>query len=378
MNMDNNRSNGNRPKSPGGYKNSFLDESSGGPHNYGHARSDNPQYRHSRPAQGRGLLPMGLVVAIDVLIAVVLLGAFSLYYFIIPRDYSQGEIDLPTVTPAETSASPSASSTKTNASVSPSQSATQTADASAWRTKFKDKFTTGKVEKTDHSYKSANISVDVKKVQKDGVTYYVADIYIAELKYFKTALASGKYSDGNGDHAYKIAAKVGAIVAINGDNSPRNKGPVVRNGKLYPEKASRDVGVLYNDGTFKTYSPEDFDIEKLKTVGAWQAWTFGPMLLKDGQPMETFNSKENPLNPRTAIGYYEPGHYCFVVVDGRQTDSKGMTTKDLSKLFYSLKCKAAFNLDGGQSAEMAFMGKLYNTPFGGGRAINDIVYIADK
>jgi exopolysaccharide biosynthesis protein len=102
------------------------------------------------------------------------------------------------------------------------------------------------------------------------------------------------------------------------------------------------------------------------------------MLLKDGQPMETFNSKENPLNPRTAIGYYEPGHYCFVVVDGRQTDSKGMTTKDLSKLFYSLKCKAAFNLDGGQSAEMAFMGKLYNTPFGGGRAINDIVYIADK
>lgn len=253
------------------------------------------------------------------------------------------------------------------------------ANTSAWRTKFADKFTDGEVLKDSSSYKSANINVSVNKVQKDGVTYFLADIYLADIKYFKTAFASGKYDDGSGDHTYKTAAKSNAVIAINGDNSPRNKGPVVRNGDLYPASATMDALVMYNDGTMQTFSPQEFDIEKLKTEGAWQAWTFGPMPLKDGQAMEKFNSGVNPANPRSAIGYFEPGHYCFLVVDGRQeVYSKGLSTQDMSKLFEDLGCKAAFNLDGGQSAEMAFMGQLVNQPYNGGRGINDIVYIADE
>jgi exopolysaccharide biosynthesis protein len=142
-----------------------------------------------------------------------------------------------------------------------------------------------------------------------------------------------------------------------------------------------DVCVMFNDGTIQTFSPKDFDIEKIKTQGAWQAWTFGPMLLKDGQPMkkEEFNSGVNTKNPRSAIGYFEPGHYCFLIVDGRQAGySGGMSTEEMSQLFFDLGCKAAFNLDGGQSAEMAYMGELANKPFDGGRSINDILYIADE
>ena len=57
------------------------------------------------------------------------------------------------------------------------------------------------------------------------------------------------------------------------------------------------------------------------------------------------------LNPRSAVGYYEPGHYCFVVIDGRQPGySKGATLMQLAQLFESLGCKEAYNLDGGKSA----------------------------
>jgi len=258
-------------------------------------------------------------------------------------------------------------------------SASAAADPNSWRIKFADKFTSGNVEKTDTSYKSANINVTIQKKTYKSAVYYVADIYIADIKYFKTAFASGKYTSAKGLPTDQIARNNNAVIAINGDNSPENVGPVVRNGQLYKNKTIMDVLVMNNDGSMQTYSPQDFDINKLQSEGAWQAWTFGPMLLKDGQVMDTFNSGVKVANPRTGIGYFEPGHYCFMVVDGRQSGySVGLSCQQMSQLFHDMGCKTAFNLDGGQSTEMAFMGKLVNRPYNGGRAINDIVFIADE
>lgn len=83
-------------------------------------------------------------------------------------------------------------------------------------------------------------------------------------------------------------------------------------------------------------------------------------------------------NPRSAIGYYEPGHYCTVLVEGRQAGySKGMSMVQLSQLFESLGCKAAYNFDGGQSSVMTFMGEVYNQPANGGRSNSDMFYVAE-
>jgi beta-lactamase regulating signal transducer with metallopeptidase domain/exopolysaccharide biosynthesis protein len=255
----------------------------------------------------------------------------------------------------------------------------QTASTGTWREQFADQFTDGAVIKNDTSYKSANISVSVSEKKASDFIYYVADIYIADIKYLKTAFAGEKYGDGQAAHTDAIAVKNNAIIAINGDNSPLSKGPVVRNGVLYADKAVSDLLMMYYDGSMQAYSAKDFDISRLKNEGAWQAWTFGPMLLKDGKPMTAFDSQVTINNPRSAIGYYEPGHYCFVTVDGRQAGySNGCTMQQLSEIFYGLGCKEAFNLDGGQSSEMAFMGKLVNKPYNGGRTIRDIVCIAEE
>ena len=104
----------------------------------------------------------------------------------------------------------------------------------------------------------------------------------------------------------------------------------------------------------------------------------GAFALSSGEPMTEFNTSVATWNPRCAIGYYEPGHYCLVVVDGRQRGySLGLEMTELSKLMKQLGCTEAYNLDGGMTAMMAYGTELYSQPCGGGRQNCDIVYVAE-
>ncbi|MDW7659422.1 MAG: phosphodiester glycosidase family protein [Bacillota bacterium] len=356
-------------------------------------RSDSGRIEIKKPAQqliGRAKrrIPLVWFLVADVLISAMILLIFSLFYFILPQDLSQGAEVLPTLTTSdsrqtgtattESGTGTLASTTLPDATTIASETTSET-NESAWGAKFPGRFTGGKIEKTATSYRSSHVSLTIEKIQKDGVTYYLSDVYITDLKYFQSAFADDTFGKGYHKTTDEIARQKNAILAVNGDYYGNNAGPVVRNGTLYREQIYKDVLVMYLDGSMQTFTVSEFDLDKIKDTGVWQIWTFGPMLLSGGQPMQTFNSSVNPANPRTAIGYYEPGHYCFVVVDGRQPGySNGYSLKEMSQLFYNLGCKVAFNLDGGQSSEMAFLGQLVNQPYKGGREISDIVMIVDE
>ena len=178
-----------------------------------------------------------------------------------------------------------------------------------------------------------------------------------------------------------MAALNNALVAINGDYyGNTNEGVVIRNGVIYRANPTDcDVCVLYYDGSMRVMSGSSFSLEEAIEDGAWQAWTFGPALLNgSGESIDSFSSTRfiASTNPRSAIGYYEPGHYCLVVVDGRG-ESAGMTLADLSELFENLGCAAAYNLDGGNSSIMVWQGGVINDPSGGGRKSSDAVVIAE-
>ena len=91
--------------------------------------------------------------------------------------------------------------------------------------------------------------------------------------------------------------------------------------------------------------------------------------------MTQFKSDVQRPNPRSAIGYFEPGHYCFVQVDGRIESSRGMTLEELSQLFADLGCTAAYNLDGGQSSGFVWQGQLQSYPYK--RPVYDIIYVSE-
>lgn len=352
--------------------NSGNRRNTGGP--AGSGRSGYGGRKKGREKRG---MPVVLTIIIDVLLTAALLGVFYITNYEMQGE--TGPIESLPVPSWLSSAGPKV--TPADASVIPtgSNSAEQTAAADNWRTKFPDKFTDGTVVKTDNSYKDADINITIKEEEKDGVPYYTADIYIAELKHFRTAFAKNADKMGDRELTDKVADENNAILAINGDHCVDNNGPVVRNGKPFRlEKASLDALVMNYDGTMQTLSPDEVDIDKIKSEGAYQIWSFGPMLLKDGQPMTTFNSDVSGVNPRTAIGYFEPGHYCYVVIGGRQKGyDQGCTLAQLSQLFADMGCNAAYNLDGGRSSEMIFLGKMLNEQSDGRRSTTDILYIGD-
>ena len=252
--------------------------------------------------------------------------------------------------------------------------------------KFADKFTDGEVIVTENSYQSKNIYFEIQHITVEdeySVTYHVADIYVRDIKYFRTAFAKGEYGQGIRDSFPKIVQENNAILALTGDfYSMSAIGLVFRNGEIYRDTMWGDVFAMYNDGSMESIPEAEVDINKMIQTGGgvYQAWSFGPMLLTDGRPMEKFNQKKQIYgkNPRSAIGYYEPGHYCFVTVDGReQNDSVGMNLRELSQLFYDLGCVEAYNLDGGGSAKMMFYTEMVNSPSSSFREISDIIYLID-
>ncbi|MNO09470.1 hypothetical protein D3C81_2326670 [compost metagenome] len=54
-----------------------------------------------------------------------------------------------------------------------------------------------------------------------------------------------------------------------------------------------------------------------------------------------------------------------------------MSLEEFADLFVSLNCTEAYNLDGGGSSTMYFMGRVVNNPLGKGkeRGVSDILYI---
>ncbi len=227
-----------------------------------------------------------------------------------------------------------------------------------------------------YSYQGETTKIAIHKVQSDGVTYFVADVWIKNINALHTALAKGTYGRGFHEMPLKIANDNHAVFAVSGDYyGAREQGVVVRDGVLYRDAMGDDVCILKTDGTLQVYEKGSFSALEMLDNTVWQAWAFGPALVENGAVCDTSGSKIKVKNPRGAIGYYEPGHYCFIVVDGRQSGySDGMTLDELAHTFASLGCVSAYNLDGGATAMMVFQGSVVSQPTNGGRSSSDIIY----
>lgn len=239
----------------------------------------------------------------------------------------------------------------------------------------------------EFTYQSDKVSITMSihtdnPYTKRKLTYFVADIYIQNIESLRSKAAKGFKVRKTGK-IEKISAEANAIVAINGDYFIHNQNSLlVRNGIVYTTRyyKGRDICMLHTDGTITVCKSKDYD-PNMDFSDVWQAWQFGPYLLEeDGTPRSDFSGYGiRPLNPRTVLGYYEPGHYCFVLVEGRRSRySEGLTLENLAKLMADLGCKQAYNLDGGNSSQLYWDNRLYNDPSGSSlRPIPDIIYVVE-
>lgn len=237
----------------------------------------------------------------------------------------------------------------------------------------------------NNTYRSPTTSVTLT-VKADSelfgkqIVYYVADIHVSDITLIRTACATGNFANARSGRVAKMARRENALAAISGDYcSARGATLIIRNGEVYSKAIGKgDVCVLYRNGEMETIANSQASLKKILNQDPWQAWEFGPALLdSSGKPFRSYpNNDVSGRHPRSCIGYYEPGHYCFVVVDGRQKKSRGVTLRELALLMESLGCKQAFNLDGGNSAHFFWKDDILNQPSGGGRSVADIIYVA--
>jgi len=247
-------------------------------------------------------------------------------------------------------------------------------------------------EQTAVSYRSANMFIQLQTQRVSQSDVYVAHVYLRTLECLRRSFGGDRWGK-SAETVSALAQKYNAVLALTGDNSQLLKaGYGVGNGEVLRERGNnkRDLCVLYTDGTMQThYARVDHELIAQQAAEGliWQTFVFGPALLdENGKAFEDFSSSNVQLeNPRAVIGYFEPGHYCLVQIDGRGTKSaleekktnKGMTLKQTAQLMESLGCKAAYNLDGGQSAAMWFQDDIISTPYRNGRTVGDAIVLCE-
>lgn len=274
-------------------------------------------------------------------------------------------------------------------------------DTQDWHKKFADKFT-DQVISTDTSYSSPNLSIQLtyksyktNKVDHTengnhetygaNISYVIADIYVGDITCLQTCFAQNTYGVGYTEKLSDMSARMKSVLAVNGDSYSNSRhqdnGTIIRNGVIYrSQPTDMETCVLNWDGTMKIYSPQELNTQQLIDSGAYQSWIFGPSLLdENGKAKTAFQtwSYITESHPRTAIGYYEPGHYCLLVVDGRQKSSRGMFLDEMAGLFEQLGCKAAYNLDGGHCSFMTMQDQVVNHPYKPEHMIQDGIFITE-
>ena len=175
----------------------------------------------------------------------------------------------------------------------------------------------------------------------------------------------------------EIASEQGAVYAVSTDLftariKDKRPGIVIRNGEvLYDAKTRHQPGsrppfdtlAIYDDGRVESFVPKEKRAEEYLAEGAIQVYTFGPVLVRDGKIPEEIRKYDRNLNPMHAFGMIEPGHFIDIICEGRLksvTGSTGVMIETMAGIMKERGCSIAVNLDGGDSAVMAFMGKQLN------------------
>ena len=360
--------------------------------------------------------------------------------FIIPKnvsDYSvdMGVFDIPLtpVSPASTSQNSSSKAESSNSeSISASTSSSSSSSENPIQSQngyYEDKtaeeiaalYTSTKVFSERKHYSDQDIYIDITthRDSADTTTYYVADIRIKNLGYYRTALAKDKFGQNAAtERTSDICNRKKGILAINGDTyGSHPDGYVIRNGNLTSgqyrstkrlEKRTNtgkaEDLIIKKDGTFEIIDENVTSFEEVVAKNPLHVFSFGPALINKNvitaqENEEVGTALGGNKNQRCAIGIIAPGHYVFLVSDGRTKESYGLSLLQLAQIMNDLHCETAYNLDGGGSATMYLedgtgnatgLGHLVNYPHQNTsgslpsnprmqqREVSDIVYIGKE
>lgn len=229
--------------------------------------------------------------------------------------------------------------------------------------------------------------------------WWEAEIWTrGDERWFMPGAKEGKHLSTS-SWPYMVAQKNKVVFAINNDYAqgryPSRSsavGIIIRDGKALWTKTKKkqsahafpnlDIMAFMPDGSLAVFDYNEHTAQEYLDMGVENALCFGPWLIHDGE-VHTGALKYLGLNrnPRTVLGMVENGHYVAIVAEGRTKRSKGCNLQFMTDRLLEKGCTVGFNLDGGETSFMMFMGVQLNVAggannkYGAARRASDIVAI---
>ena len=223
-------------------------------------------------------------------------------------------------------------------------------------------------------YASPTLRVQIirKSSTKPRLVWFEAEIWAAEGEIFRAIANNPDKRWTELEYPYKIARKYQTVFAINCDfahlriQQKTRPGFLVRDyllmkdtswGKNSKHFPNLDTLAIFPDGDMQVFWSNELTGEDYANLHAVDVLAFGPYLIRDGELNPAVRKYGNSHAQRTGIGMIEKGHYAAVMIEGRYKASRGATVAELADILQRMGCRTAFNLDGGQSSAILFMGR---------------------
>ena len=203
-------------------------------------------------------------------------------------------------------------------------------------------------------------AVQISRSEKYEFLPLVADLFGAAGSVPAGILAGGGDSLAKSEFGPCLARQNDAVFAITGDYltyGSNPKGIQLRRGKVYTETGKTVPFAAWPDGTLCLVDADTATAKELLEAGVADCWTFGPVLVENGvRAAYTGHPFYGQKSWRSAIGQVCPWHFMAVNTSFR----RAITLDELSGVFLDYGCTFAYNMDGGQSTSVTFMGEQLN------------------
>lgn len=219
-------------------------------------------------------------------------------------------------------------------------------------------------------YRSDILSVIIDRqqlrIKNHPYCQYIAHIRMRKINSFRSIVSSHYDVATASEPPWRLARNYRAVFAITGDNINNAdldfKGVLLRRGILYSDRGGEDTLVMRDDFTMEILHRNERSGIDLMDSGVLNTYSFGPTLVEHYKiNPDVSKHRVARENPRCGIGMIEPGHFVAIVSDGRdETRAFGYTMEQFAELFVEQGAEVAYNMDGGNSTAMVFMGEHVN------------------
>ncbi|MEG0491726.1 MAG: phosphodiester glycosidase family protein [Clostridia bacterium] len=224
----------------------------------------------------------------------------------------------------------------------------------------------------ENTAQGVRIEINRKQDEENKILWYEADLRCSPQSPLQFLTANEENPGKGFFYAERLLREKKAVFGINDDQfghrmyNHQTLGVIVRNGQVISNKTRKngnlswptlDVAAFFPDGTMQVFDSKEHTAEEYIEMGAHTVLSFGPWLVRDGQCNPLLSKNFRIKEPRSAIGIIDANHYIILSVEGRVKQSGGVALEWLAEKMAELGAKQAFNLDGGKTCCILFMGK---------------------